>query len=124
MSDLRPKGTVVKAGGEELKLLFTIGSIEEIQEATGMGLFDAMQKIASAIDGNTSKETLTCYKSVLQALTGKDEEFFRAIEWSDYRRLARQIVNAFGISLPDPDDEEDEDDEDSDDPKEESGAEA
>lgn len=124
MSDLRPKSTVVKVGGEELKLLFTIGAIEEIQESTGLGLFEAMQKVASAIDGNTSKETLTCYQTVLQILTGKDEQFFRGIEWGEYRGLAHKIVQAFGISLPDPDGDEDEDDEDSDDPKEKSGAEA
>ena len=121
MSDLRPKGVHVTIGGEEFELLFTIGAIEDIQEATGLGLFDVMQKIASAVDGNTSKETLKCYKAVLHVMTGKDEEFFRKIPWGEYAPLAKKMLEAFGISLPDPDEDEDDDDEEKD-PKTKAGA--
>lgn len=112
MSNLRPKGVHVAIGEEEFDLLFTIGAIEEIQEETGLGLFDAMQEIAGAVDGKTSKETLKCYKSVVKALTGKDEDFIKKITWAEYSSLARQIIESFGFSLPDADEDEDEDDED------------
>lgn len=116
MSDLRPKGVMVTIGEGEHELLFTIGVIENIQNDTGLPLFDAMQMMAKAVDGNTSNEVLKCYKKVLTALTGKPEEEFNSIRWDEYSKIARKTLEAFGISLPEPDEDE-EDNDDEEDPK-------
>ena len=127
MSDLNPRGVKVQIGGEEHELLFTINVIDEIQSVTGLPLFDAMDRVAHVAYSLDSQEDLRTFRSVLSILIKtnlpndariEEKELGKRIIWNEVSPLARSIVEAFGISLPEPDDE----DENEEDPKENPGA--
>ena len=118
MSDLNPRGVEVVIGGEERKLLFTINAIDEIQDRLNMPFLDTIGRIAAVADGSLKKEDLQAYKVILSILvstkdkTITDREIGDLIEYSKIRFIAWKVLEAYGISMPEPDeDEEDEDDE-------------
>ena len=122
MSDLNPRGVEVVIGGEERKLLFTINAIDEIQDRLNMPFLDTIGRIAAVADGSLKKEDLQAYKVILSILVSTkdkaitDREIGDLIEYSEIRFIAWKVLEAYGISMPEPnEDEEDEDDED--DPK-------
>lgn len=121
MSDLRPKGVEIDFGGQKRELLFTINAIDEIQSELNLPLFDAIQIIGNAADGDMSHETLDGYRKILSILLSNDSESVSAKEVGDmvtfgnYIQMAWSILNAFGLSNPEPDEDED------DDPKAETG---
>lgn len=124
MSDLKPSGVVVELGGQEHKILFTINAIEEIQSSCNKPLYDAMEFVVKAACGDMSKETLVTYRSVVTALLNAEnngnlteKEVGEMVTLENYTSVAQRILNAFGISNPDPDEGDDEDD----DPKAETG---
>jgi 50S ribosomal subunit-associated GTPase HflX len=122
MSDLRPKGIEIELGGQKRELLFTINKIDEIQSETNKALYDAVSIFVEAADGNTSHEILEEYKKILSIMLSNEEtkvteeEIGEMVTFPIYRQVAWKVLNAFGISNPEPD----EDDED-DDPKAETG---
>lgn len=130
MSDLNPHGVKVSVGGEEHELLFTIFVIDEIQSKIGRPLFDVINDVTRAVYTVDDLEALRTFLSVLTILINAEDdgkrtekELAKKIVWNEITTLARAVVEAFGISLPEPDDEdEDEDSEDDDSPKAENGA--
>lgn len=130
MSDLNPHGVKVSVGGEEHELLFTIFVIDEIQSKIGRPLFDVINDVTRAVYTVDDLEALRTFLSVLTILINAEDdgkrtekELAKKIVWNEITTLARAVVEAFGISLPEPDDEdEDEDPEDDDSPKAENGA--
>lgn len=126
MSDLRPKGVKVELGGEEHLLLFTLSAIDDIQSRTNLELFDAMEMVVKAAGMNTGKETRDVYVGVVTALLndeGKaeytEDEVRHLISLENYRRVALAVMEAFGVSIPEP--SEDDDDEEDEAPKETAG---
>lgn len=127
MSDLNPHGVKVSVGGEEHELLFTIFVIDDIQSKIGRPLFDVMNDVTRAVYTVDDIDALRSFLSVLTILINADDgkatekELGKKILWNEITTLARAMVEAFGISLPEPDDEE-EDSEDDDSPKVETEA--
>lgn len=125
MSDLRPEGITIELGGGERRLLFTINVIDEIQSRLNKGIFDAMDHIAAAADGDLGHETITSFCSIAAILLNDGEsgpftekDVGRMVTKDNYRQTAWAIMAAFGLSLPEPDEEDDESgEEDEDDPK-------
>lgn len=120
MSDLRPKGVMAKIGGQERNLLFTINVIDEIQERCNMPLFDAVKYVAAAADGRMDHDTLQNFRTVVTVLlnAGKEDgptekEVGDMIDLGNYSTVALLVLEAYGISIPDPD-EIDEDEEEGD----------
>ena len=128
MSDLKPHGVKILLGGEEHELLFTINGIDEIQSTMNLPLFEAMSKVAGAADGSTDPETLKAFRTILTILLQDagmetdEKKVGRLVLWGEYRQIAGAILEAFGISLPEPDEDEDEADENGESPKATAGA--
>ena len=121
MSDLRPRGITVEMGGQERNLLFTINAIDEIQERCNLPLMDAVIFVAKAADGSMDHETLGHFRTIATVLVNSEkgekyseEEIGRMITLENYLQVARAILEAYGVSLPDPDEDEEEDEEDED----------
>ena len=122
MSDLRPEGVRTLIGGQEHRLLFTIGTIDEIQEQCNMPLADTAKAVIDLIEGKTDTDTLTTFYRVLAALLNGEDGGSRRLEDVDglieplkFRSVAWKIMEAYGISQPEPD-EDDEDDEEEENP--------
>lgn len=126
MSDLRPHGVKCEIGGQERTLLFTINVIDKIQSRCNLALYDAMEYMANAAGGTMDHETLSNYKKIVFSLIenqvddGTSEDAVGdMIDLGNYKKVARSVLDSFGISLPDPDENEAE--EDGDDPNVETG---
>ncbi|HCT91098.1 MAG TPA: hypothetical protein DF613_06935 [Lachnospiraceae bacterium] len=128
MSDLRPEGITVELGGKEYRLLFTINVIDEIQSKMNKGIFDAMDYIAEAAEGELNCETIRAFCSIVAILLNGGEEgpltgknVGRLVTKDTYRPVAWAVMAAFGLSMPEPDEDEDDDgeddEEDTEDPK-------
>lgn len=129
MSDLNPHGVKVSVGGEEHELLFTIFVIDEIQSKIGRPLFDVINDVTRAVYTVDDLDALRTFLSVLTILINAEDdgkrtekELGKKIIWNEITTLAKAMVEAFGISLPEPDEDEDEDPEGDDSPKAENGA--
>lgn len=122
MSDLRPKGIKVALGGQERRLLFSINAIDGIQEKCNMPLYDAMKYIARAADGKKDHDTLVQYRTVTTVLLNEEndgslteKEVGKMITLENYQDIAQNILLAYGIAIPDPDEGDDMDDDEEDD---------
>jgi hypothetical protein len=116
MSDLRPRGIEVELSGQKRELLFTINKIDEIQSEMSLPIFDAMEAVVGAADGDLSKETLDGFKKILSILLTNEEETItedevgEMVEIRNIRTVAWLVLNAFGISNPEQDEDEEDDD--------------
>lgn len=116
MSDLRPKGIELELGGQKRNLLFTINVVDGIQTRCNLPLWDAMEFIAKAAAGDMDHEMIENFRSILTILLNDDEESSlteeevgRMLTKDNYIRVARTVLQAFGVSIPETDDEDDED---------------
>lgn len=123
MSDLRPEGVRALIGGQEHRLLFTIGTIDEIQEQCNMPLADTAKAVIELIEGKTDTDTLTVFYRVLAALLNGEDGGSRRLEDVDglieplkFRPVAWKIMEAYGISQPEPDEDDEDDEEENGDP--------
>lgn len=129
MSDLRPRGVKCEIGGQERNLLFTINAIDSIQEKCNAPLFDAIKYVAMAASGKMDHDTLVQYRAIVTVLLNDEndgalteKEVGKMITIENYRSVADRVLNAFGISMPDPDEGDDmEDDEEDEHPNVETG---
>jgi hypothetical protein len=89
-----------------------------------MPIFDAMRPIGDAADGDLSQDTMSGFKKIVSMLLTEpgtevtEEDVGEMVDVRKYREVAWEVLNAFGISNPEPEEEDDEDDED---PKAETG---
>ena len=118
MSDLRPKGVEIELGGQKRNLLFTINAIDEIQARCNMPLIDVMQYAAKAADGKMDHETLDYFRAVVTTLVNdadgeqhSEKEVGRFLTLENYRPVAWKVLEAYGRSMPDPDEDEENDEE-------------
>lgn len=126
MSDLNPKGISAMIDGGERKLLFSINAIDEIQDRLNMPFLDAIEHIAHVADRSTEKEDLQALKTIISVLISTEENQITdkqvgdMIEFRELSTISWKILEAYGLSMPEPaEDEEDEDDDD--DPKRAAG---
>lgn len=128
MSDLRPEGIPVELGGEKHRLLFTINVIDEIQSRLNKGIFDAMDHIAAAADGDLGHETIRAFCKMVAILVNGGEtgplterDVGRMVTKDNYRQIAWMVMVAFGMSVPEADEDNENDEENSEDPKASAG---
>lgn len=124
MSDLRPKGVEIEIGGQKHRLLFTLNAIDEIQEKCNLSLYDAIQYVVKAAYGEMDHNIIHNFLIIVAALINDEcdddlsiKEVGKMIDHVNYVKTARAVMEAFGISMPEPD----EDFEDDDDPKVKTG---
>ena len=126
MSDLRPAGIKVKIGGKEHEMLFTIRAIETIQEKCNAALIDAIKSVVNVADGSTDIQDLSNFCTIIAALCQKEgteytaKDFDGTLKPMEYQMVAWKILQAYGFSVPDPDEEDGDLDED-DDPNQKTG---
>lgn len=119
MSDLRPEGVPVELGGQERHFLFTINAIDEIQTQCNREFFETIDYAAAAANGKMDHETLVCFRSIVTVLVNDEsgehlteKEVGRMLTLHNYCIIARKVLEAFGVSIPEPDEDKDEDDDD------------
>lgn len=115
-TDLNPEGVKVRLKEKEYALLFTINVIDEIQSKMNLPIFDVIEKVAYAADGDMTLENLRAFRTVLTIMLRAndpdltEEEVGKSVTVKNYSAIALSILNAFGISVPDSDEEEEDDD--------------
>lgn len=116
MSDLRPEGITVELGGEKRRLLFTINVIDEIQSRMDEGIFDAMDHIAAAADGDLGHETIEAFCRIVAILLNggepgplQEKDVGRMVTKEQYVQTAWAVLAAFGLSVPEPEEDEEDD---------------
>ena len=127
MSDLRPVGTTTVIGGQEFKFLFTIGTIEKIQEQCNMPLNDVVKNIIARVaDGHTEIEGLKKFHDVVAIMISEDsgkkitaKNLDGVMNPKQMMEVAWNLLEASGISMPEPPEEED--DPEDEDPNQETG---
>ena len=125
MSDLKPSGIKVDIGGIEHEFLFTIETIEAIQENCNAPLMDVIGDISRVADGGTDTQDLKTFCTVIAALCQKEGTKYCAkdidgvLKPVEFSLVAWKILEAYGISMPEPDEEEE--DEDDENPNQETG---
>lgn len=120
MSDLRPKGIEMEIGGQKRYLLFTINAIDEIQEKCNAPLLDAMEYVANAASGETDHDTLQNFRTIVTVLLNDEgdgnlteKEVGRMLTINNLASIAVNVLRAYGVSIPEPDDSDaDEEEED------------
>lgn len=121
MRDLKPNGTKIELGGETHSILFTLNAIDEIQEKCNMPLADAMERTVDAYEGKLDHETLTAFRALLAGLLSAEEdavevtpeEAGRLLHIGNYRWIAAEVLRAYGLTVPDPDENDEEGEEES-----------
>lgn len=128
MSDLKPIGTPVEICGREYNFLFTIGTIETLQESCNMPLVDIVSSVARVASYGTQIDDLRCLNTVVAAFVSADtgetvqpEELDGAIRPKEMQEVAKKILEAYGFAMPEPDDEDDDEEEEGEDPNQKTG---
>lgn len=119
MSDLRPHGETVTIAGEEVKLLFPIGAIDELQSECNLGVFDIMEKILQAAQMVLRHDVVETFTTTLSVIINYNNQNFQvtpddvadAVLLDEYPKIASALISAFGLSLPEKDEDEDDDEE-------------
>ena len=118
MSDLRPRGIAVDVNGEERHLLFTFNVIDAIQDkyqkALDKVLDDILQEGVEAkvlrdvvlilLNDEVEREKYKNPQSILKKVTEKEVGWMIGLD--NYIEIIAQIMRAYGLSLPEPDDED------------------
>lgn len=118
MSDLKPHGISVTIAGEEVKILFSIGAIDEVQSECNLGIFDVMEKILQASHMILKHDVVQTFATTLSVIVNYNnvdfqtttEDILDAVLLDEYPALASAMLDAFGISMPEKDEDEDDDD--------------
>ena len=123
MSALRPRGVKIELGGNSYEFLFTLNAIEQIQDETGMTLQEC---IRSLTEPETVTRTLRTTAKILindylertesepELLTDKTVGWIVTLE--NQADVLVAILQAYGLSMPEPDEDEEEFEEDDNDP--------
>lgn len=116
MSDLRPRGIKVVLDGVERHFLFTLNTIDEIQDDTGKNMHEIMTELA---DEDSSAKTLRYLTRILindeverekkknpetPLYPVTDQEVGDLIGMDNLVEVTAAVLMAYGCSLPEPDD--------------------
>ena len=116
MSDLRPKGTPVVIDGEERHLLFTLNVIDEIQDHFDAPMSDVWDKLTDKRESEKTIRYLVCTllndEAAREQRNGKElksyteEEVGWAITIGNVNEIMMALLDAYGLSLPEPDEDD------------------
>lgn len=108
MSDLRSQGVKAMLGEEEVKLLFTLNVIDEIQNQCKMPLHDAMEYVGRFYDRRIDDDTVKIYRKIATILinaqgenTRTEDEIGEQLSLLD--GFSGKILAAYGLSMPETD---------------------
>lgn len=119
MSDLRPRGIPVVLDGVEHRFLFTLNTIDSIQDETDKNMKDIMMDLA---DEESSNKTLIYLVKTLinheaerekrknpdcALATVTDQEVGDLIGMDNIVEVTAAVLSAYGYSLPKADEEDD-----------------
>lgn len=119
MSDLRPRGIPVVLDGVEHRFLFTLNTIDSIQDATDKNMKDIMMELADEESSNKTLiylvKTLINHEAerekrknpdcALETVT--DQEVGDLIGMDNIVEVTAAVLSAYGYSLPKADEEDD-----------------
>ena len=119
MSDLRPRGIPVVLDGIEHRFLFTLNTIDSIQDETDKNMKDIMMELADEASSNKTLiylvKTLINHEAerekrknpdcVLETVT--DQEVGDLIGMDNIVEVTAAVLSAYGYSLPKADEEDD-----------------
>ena len=116
MSDLRPRGIPIVFDGVERHFLFTLNLIDEIQEKYGKNLLKVLDQM---VKEDQSEHTLRDITMMLlndeaERAERRGQEIPRVTEadvgemigMDNYWDVVKAILEAYGISLPEPEEED------------------
>lgn len=116
MSDLRPRGTPVVIDGEERHLLFTLNAIDEIQDHFDAPMSDVWDKLTDKRESEKTIRYLICTllndEAAREQRNGKElksyteEEVGWAITVENVNEIMMALLDAYGLSLPEPDEDD------------------
>ncbi len=116
MSDLRPRGTPVAIDGEERHLLFTLNAIDEIQDHFDAPMSDVWDKLTDKRESEKTIRYLVCTllndEAAREQRNGKElksyteEEVGWAITIGNVNEIMMALLDAYGLSLPEPDEDD------------------
>lgn len=118
MSDLRPRGIPVVLDGIEHRFLFTLNTIDSIQDETDKNMKDIMMELADEASSNktliylvktlinheTEREKRKNPDCVLETVT--DQEVGDLIGMDNIVEVTAAVLSAYGYSLPKADEED------------------
>lgn len=118
MSDLRPRGIPVVLDGVEHRFLFTLNTIDSIQDETDKNMKDIMMELADEASSNKTLiylvKTLINHEAerekrknpdcVLETVT--DQEVGDLIGMDNIVEVTAAVLSAYGYSLPKADEED------------------
>lgn len=118
MSDLRPRGIPVVLDGIEHRFLFTLNTIDSIQDETDKNMKDIMMELADEASSNKTLiylvKTLINHEAerekrknpdcVLETVT--DQEVGDLIGMDNIVEVTAAVLSAYGYSLPKADEED------------------
>lgn len=118
MSDLRPRGIEVELGGQKHRLLLTLNAIDQIQEKCNLPLYDAIKYAAQAADGKMDHDTIQNFRAIVTVLLNDvndgeftEKEVGNLLDLDNFRLVAWKVLEAYGLSMPEPDEDADDEDE-------------
>lgn len=116
MSDLRPKGIPVMINGEERHLLFTLNAIDEIQDHFDAPMTEVWDKLTDKRESEKTIRYLICTllndEAAREQRNGKElksyteEEVGWAITVENVNEIMMALLDAYGLSLPEPDEDD------------------
>ena len=125
MSDLRPRGVEIELGGQKHRLLLTLNAIDQIQEKCNLPLYEAIKYVAQAADGKMDHDTIQNFRAIVAVLLNDEDdgnltenEVGKLLDIDNFRPVAWKVLEAYGLSMPEPDEDADDEEED---PKVETG---
>lgn len=125
MSDLRPRGIEIELGGQMHRLLLTLNAIDQIQEKCNLPLYEAIKYAAQAADGKMDHDTIQNFRAIVAVLLNDEDdgnltenEVGKLLDIDNFRPVAWKVLEAYGLSMPEPDEDADDEEED---PKVETG---
>lgn len=117
MSDMKPRGTPITLGREERHFLFTLNLIDQLEDKYGKTMQSIIEDMtAENADRHMLRDVVTMLlnneaaRSRRQDDTSQElrevteEEVGDMIDLDNYYIVLRAILQAYGISLPEPED--------------------
>ncbi len=117
MSTLRPRGVVLEVNGQERHLLFTLNAIDAVQDRFGKNVREVLGDITDEypaghtlrdtlkilLDDELEREKCTRGENSLEEISEKEIGWLIGVD--NYMQITCVVFDAYGISVPEPDDE-------------------
>lgn len=118
MSDLRPRGIPIELDGVERHFLFTLNTIDELQETYGKNLYEVLTDLTQ--EGGTAPmlRNIVAFLLNQEAARNKrlggpelpevtEKDVGDMVGVDNYYEVLSAVLRAYGISMPEADEDED-----------------